>query len=253
MSLTLWNKLPSGFLKKRFMAWDRLDAGVKRLIVKLAEEQKFKCVHCPRERNLIIEHDHYPEFGPGDKLTVFNVRGLVCQRCNWHLMVYEKDLNGEDRGFYDVYSYVSDHEWESYIYAYDCRVIGLHETRLEEQMGGAKYWRRRLLLDRFDDWKEFGARKRHYPWHWGFDEIKERKRTMIRTPEQFLKVLAAILEYLKTQIARDPDWRPPEEMMPSHFRIKEFLDDLYPSIEARYLELRSNKEAVGPAAVVAMT
>jgi hypothetical protein len=244
MSLVLWNKLPSGFLKKQFKAWDKLDPDVKRLIVKLAEEQKFKCVHCSRVRDLIIEHDHDPLFGAGDKPTVLNIRGLVCQRCNWHLMLYERDLNGEYRGFDDAHCCISDREWESYIYAYDCRVIGLYESRLEEQMGGAKYWRRRLILDQFDYWKDWTACRRNHPWHRRFGELKERRRNTIRTPEQFFKMLAAILEYTKAQLAKDPDWRPPEEAMPSLLRIKEFLDELYPIIEPQYLELLSKKEAV---------
>lgn len=243
MSLMLWNRLPPGFLKKQFRAWVRLDAEVKRLVVKLAEAQKFKCAHCSRERNLIIEHDHDPEFGPGNKLTAFNIRGLVCQRCNWHLMIYEKDLNGEYRGFDDVYSYISDHEWEAYIYAYDCRVVGLHESLLEQRMGTLKYLRRRNFLNKFDDWQEFGSRKRSYPWNWGFDEVKERKRNIIRTPEQFLKALAAIADYLRTEIAKNPDWRPPDEMMPVLVRIFEFLEEIYPSIEGRYLELKREKDS----------
>ena len=233
MSLTLWNRLPNGFLKKQFKAWDRLDYGVKRLIVELAEDQKFKCVHCSEKRDLIIEHDHNPIHGSGEKITVFNIRGLVCQGCNWHLMIYEKDLNGEYRGFDDVYSNISDRDWESYIYAYDCRVIGLHESRLEERMGAAKYWRRRIFLDKFDDWEEYGTRKHHYPWHWGFDEIKERKRWTIKTPEQFFKVLAAFLQYLKNELAKNPDWEPPDEVLRGVARIKPFLDELRLIAEAR--------------------
>jgi Recombination endonuclease VII len=223
MSLTLWNKLPQGFLKKQFRAWDRLNPDVKHLIVKLAEAQKFKCACCPRERNLIIEHDHDPEFGSGDRPTAFNIRGLVCQRCNWHLMIYEKDLNGEYRGFDEVSSYISHHEWETYIYAYDGRIVGLHESQLEGRMGTLKYLRRRIFLDKFDDWQEWGARKRSYPWYWGFAEMKERKRRRIRTPEQFLNALALA-------------------------RIMGFLEELYPTIEARYLELKQ-QEAGATAAV----
>jgi Recombination endonuclease VII len=249
MSATLWNKLPYGFLKKQFKAWNKLDHDVKGLIVELAEEQKFKCVHCPRERNLMIEHDHYPEYGSGDKLTVFNIRGLVCQRCNWHLMIYEKDMNGEYRSFDEVSSYISDGEWESYIYAYDCRVVTLNENRLKQSMGTAKYWRRRLFLNKFDDWKEWVPRKRLYPWHWGFDEIKERKRHTIRTPEQFVKVLAAIVEYLKGELAKNPDWRPSEEMVPALLRIKAFVDELYPAIEARYLEIMNEAAAATTASM----
>ena len=164
---------------------------------------------------MIIEHDHDPAFGPGDKLTAFNIRGLVCQRCNWHLMIYEKDLNGEYRGFDDVYSYISDHEWETYIYAYDCRVVRLHESLLEQRMGTLAYLKRRNFLDKFDDWKEWGARRRDYPWRWGFDDVKERRRNIIRTPEQCLKVLMALAKYMKNEVSKNPDWRPPDEIMPA--------------------------------------
>lgn len=163
VSLVLWKKLPRGLLKKRFKARDRLGPDVKRLVVKLAEEQKLKCVHCPRERNLIIEHDHDPIFGTGDKLTAFNIRGLVCQRCNWHLMIYEKDLNGEYRGLDDVSNYISNSEWETYIYAHDTLVAMLYESQLEERMGTLKYLKRRIFLDKFDDWKEWGPASRRIP------------------------------------------------------------------------------------------
>lgn len=245
MSFVLWKRLPRGLLKKQFKAWDRLGMDVKRLVVTLAEEQKFKCVHCTRERNLIIEHDHDPIFGPGDKLTAFNIRGLVCQRCNWHLMIYEKDLNGEHRGFDDVYSYISDSDWETYIYAYDNRIIRLYESQLEDRMGTLKYLRRRIFLDKFDDWKEWGPRKRTYPWHWGFDEIKERRRNIIRTPEQFLKVLKAIAAYVKNEVEKDPGWRPPEEMMPALAKILAFLEELWPEIEPRYTALKAARADEG--------
>lgn len=156
MSLILWNKLPSGFLKKGYPGWARLDHDVKLLIVELAEKQSFRCANCGRERGLVIEHDHYPEHGTGDRYTTYNIRGLVCQGCNWHLMIYEKDLNGEYRGFDEAYSNISDREYETYIYAYDCRVLSLNEASLEKKMGSAKYYRRRIFLNKFDDWKNGG-------------------------------------------------------------------------------------------------
>ncbi len=244
MSLTLWKKLPHGFLKKGYSGWARLDHDVKTLIVELAEKQKFKCVHCPRERRLIIEHDHYPEQGTGDRYTVYNIRGLVCQRCNWHLMVYEKDLNGEYRGFDEASSYISDREYESYIYAYDCRVISLHEAMLEKKMGTLRYLRRRILLDKFDDWKEWGLG--HYPWHWGFDEIKDKKYGKIRTPLQFFKTLTACVQFVKGELEKNPDYEPPEKFLEVMVRIKPMLDELRPVVEARLFELRkSNVAAVG--------
>lgn len=243
MSLMLWNRLPPGFLKKRFKGWNRLGRDVQSLIVTLAEKQNFKCVHCPEGRDLIIEHDHDPEIGSGDKLTVFNIRGLVCQGCNWHLMVYEKDRSGEYRGFDDVYSRISDSDWETYIYTYDCRVVRLHESGLERRMGTLKYLKRRNFLDKFDDWKEWGSRKRSYPWRWSFDEMKERKRNIIRTPEQLFKVLSAIFEYVKGEREKNSDWQPPDEIMPNLIRVKAFLDELYPLIESHYIDIKREREA----------
>ena len=91
----LWDLLPGGFLKKGYNSWRKLDGDVQNVIFTLAESQKFKCALCPTTRNLVIDHDHEPEEGPGHYYTVFNIRGLVCQRCNWHLMVYEKEERGE--------------------------------------------------------------------------------------------------------------------------------------------------------------
>jgi hypothetical protein len=233
MSLVLWNKLPRGFLKKGFKGWDRLDYDVKLLIVELAEEQKFKCAHCNSERGLIVEHDHSPEFGGGDRYTIYNIRGLVCQRCNWHLMVYEKDRSGEYRGFDEVYSYISDQEYESYIYAYDCRVITLYEESLKERMGVLKYLRRRSFLDRFDDWEWRG----HYPWHWEFDEIKDQKYGNIRTPLRFIKTLAACVQFVEGELENNPAYEPPEKFVEVIFRMKPLMDELRPVVEARLLVL----------------
>jgi hypothetical protein len=76
---------------------------------------------------------------------------------------------------------------------------------------------------------------------------------MIRTPEQFFQALAAILQYLKNELAKNPDWEPPEEVLRGLFRIKPFLDELRPIVEARMLGLRSRNEAVGPSATAQCT
>jgi hypothetical protein len=149
-------------------------------------------------------------------------------------MVYEKDKNGEYRGFDEVYSNVSDHEWESYIYAYECRVGVLREARLERELGSLNYWRRRVFLDKFDDWQEYGGR---YPWYWGFDEIKDQKYGKIRTPLQFIETLSACVRFVKGEIDKDPNYQPPENFLEAIFRIKPFLDELRPMIEARMCEL----------------
>jgi hypothetical protein len=246
MSLVLWNKLPEGFLKMNFNRWGGLDHDVRRLIVELATEQKFKCAHCTRTRKLIIEHDHYPDHGRGDKYTVYNIRGLVCQRCNWHLMVYEKDRDDEYRGFDEAYSYISDREYESYVYAYDCRVRSLYEESLKEKMEPLNYWRRRFFLDKFDDWKEYGGR---YPWRWEFDEIKDQKYGKIRTPLQFIRTLTACAQFVKGELEKNPDYEPPEKFLEVIFRIKPLMDELRPIVEARLLEMgKANNAAAGASA-----
>jgi hypothetical protein len=73
------------------------------VVVELAREQKFKCAFCDKAKGLIIEHDHWPERDSGDKLTIYNVRGLACSGCNWHLGTYEADERGDYRGFDDAY------------------------------------------------------------------------------------------------------------------------------------------------------
>lgn len=234
MSLNLWNKLPYGFLNMKFKRWSKLGRDVQLLILELASEQKFKCALCIRDRDLIVEHDHEPEYGPGKPITIHNIRGLTCQRCNWHLMVYEKDKNGEHRGFDEAYSYISDRRWESYIYTYECRVGALREARLEKELGSLNYWRRRVFLDKFDDWQEYGGR---YPWYWGFDEIKDQKYGKIRTPLQLIKTLSACVQFVKGEMDRDPDYQPRENFLEAIFRIKPFLDELWPLIEARMSEL----------------
>jgi hypothetical protein len=246
MSLVLWNKLPNGFLNMKFKRWATLDHDVRLLIVELASEQKFKCALCSQTRALVVEHDHDPEYGPGKPITIHNIRWLACQRCNWHLMVYEKDRNGEHRGFDEAYSYVSDHEWESYIYAYECRVGALREARLEKELGSLNYWRRRNFLSRFDGWQEWGGR---YPWHWGFDEIKDQKYGKIRTPLQFIKSLAACVQFVKGELEKNPEYEPPEKFLEVIFRIKPLMDELRPIVGARLLELgKSNNAAVGASA-----
>lgn len=78
-------------------------------------------------------------------------------------MIYEKDLNGEYRGLDDVSNYISNSEWETYIYAHDTLVAMLYESQLEERMGTLKYLKRRIFLDKFDDWKEWGPASRRIP------------------------------------------------------------------------------------------
>jgi hypothetical protein len=154
MSAALWCQLPDRFLKISFKRFAQLDYDVRLLIIDLARNQKFKCALCDDDRALEIEHDHDPAYGTGKKPTIYNIRGLTCRACNFHLGLYERDKNGEAWEFGDITCRISDRKWEDYNYAYDCRFIGLYEDKRKEQMG-IKYWPRKVFLDKFDDWREF--------------------------------------------------------------------------------------------------
>jgi hypothetical protein len=61
------------------------------------------------------------------------------------------------------------------------------------------------------------------------------------------KVLAAVAEYTKNEIAKDPGWRPPDEMMPMLGRIVVFRG---PAIDEHYKALQAARsEAVQPSSV----
>jgi hypothetical protein len=246
MSWALWNKLPHGFLKRGYKNFDKLDHRVKALIVDLATQQNFRCALCSRDRHLIVEHDHNPFQGTGNVPTIYNIRGLTCQRCNWHLMMYE---HSDYVFFGEASSNISSQEWDEYIYGYDCRVVALHESELEERC--PNYWQRRLFLNKFDDWSEWGNRRREYPWRWYFGEIKDQKYGKIRTTAQFLKMLAAVNQFLKNELEKDPNYEPPDELVKALFRIKPFLDELRPTVEARLAEIRKSKEAFAGSAAIA--
>jgi hypothetical protein len=159
-------------------------------------------------------------------------------------MVYEKDLNGEYRGFDEASSYISDHEWGSYIYAYECRVGELREARLKKELGAENYWKRYFFLSKFDDWREYGG---HYPWRWEFNEIKDQRYGKIRTPLQFIKTLAACVRFANAELEKNPDYTPPEKFLEVVFLVKPLLQEVF---EARLLEVEG-KSAAGDAAVIA--
>lgn len=239
MSDHLWYQLPAGLLKKTARGWMRLDRDVRELVVELARSQNFKCAFCDVTRNLIIEHDHWPERGSGNKLTVYNVRGLACHQCNWHLGMYEADVRGDYRGFDDAYIYISEHNFEPYAYAYNCRVLALLDKELERQLGPRVYWRRRLFFQKFDDWNEWG--RRHYPWRSYFAEIKERRRWIIRTPAQFWRTLAALAKFVVEEKQKNPDFEIPEQFLQLVARVQPILDEVWPNIEERYRVIKSGE------------
>jgi Recombination endonuclease VII len=240
-----WDQLPAGFLKKSEKGWMRLDRNVRELVVELARAQKFKCAFCSQTAGLIIEHDHWPLRGSGDKLTIYNIRGLTCHGCNWHLGMFEADQRGDFRGWDDAYIRISEREFQPYSYAHECRIFELLDKELEERLGPANYWKRRLFLQRFDDWYDWG--RRHYPWPSYFAEIKERRRRMIRTPEQFWNTMAAIAKFVFEQQQKDPDYEPPEQFLQLFVRVKPILDEAWPLIETRYLAIQAEKQTADTA------
>jgi hypothetical protein len=227
----LWLQLPRGFLKKAYGGWVRLDYGVQQLVVQLANKQGFKCAHCSRTGGLEIEHEHYPEEGCGKRLTIYNIRGLVCRSCNNDLSIYEKDARGEYRGFdnYDS-SFISDQDYEIYIHEYECRVSPLLEALREGRMGSRNYWNRRAFLWKLDDWEEWGA---PYPWRWGFEEIKEKRHGRIRTPSQFLRILTECMKFFAIKIESNPDFQPPKSFVKLMMSLKPIMDEIKPVIEGR--------------------
>jgi Recombination endonuclease VII len=216
MSIELWEKLPRRFLKMNYKTWIKLDHDVKRLVVELANSQRFKCALCLETHGLVIEHDHYPEEGPGHPYTLYNIRGLVCQRCNWHLMVYEKEESGEYLGWDNVSSDIQAVAYEDYSYAYECRVSPLLEALLEERMGSRNYWRRRHHLQKFDEWRYEGR----------YSARRERwmEREAISTPEQFIKVLISCMQFVIKHYKNDPNYQPPEKFIEVIGRVRPIIE-----------------------------
>lgn len=241
MSDHLWDQLPAGLLKRTPKGWMRLDREVRVLVVELARSQKFRCAFCDRTRGLIIEHDHWPERGSGDKLTIYNVRGLACSRCNWHLGMYEADARGDYRGWDDASIYISERDFEPYAYAYECRILTLLEKELEQRLRPVNYWRRRLFLQKFDDWREWSRGR--YPWPFYFAEIKERRRRKIRTPEQFWTTLAACVRFVVEERRKNPNFELPEQFLQVLVRVKPILNEVWPHIEARYRAIEAERQA----------
>lgn len=243
MSDDLWYQLPAGFLNRTPKSWLRLDRFLRSLVVELARAQNFKCAFCDRTKGLIIEHDHWPERGSGDVPTVYNVRGLACRQCNWHIGMYEADARGDYRGWDNAHIYISENDFYPYAFAYECRVRALLEEELERQLGPVKYWRRRLFLQKFDDWHEWGGR---YPWSSYFAEIKDRRPRKIRTPEQFWKTLTACVRFVVEEKQKNPNFELPEQFLKLLVRLKPVLDELWPHIEERYRVIQANRHSTTP-------
>jgi hypothetical protein len=233
-SFELWQKLPTGFLKRKYRGWCQLDYDLQCLIVALAEKQRFKCALCSQTKGLEIEHDHDPEFGPGDQRTIYNIRGLACRKCNWLIMMFEAEERGEYVHWENLSFKLDDSRYWSYIDSYETRSYPLIQAALKAKLGGWNYWRRRILLSKFDGWKEW---PHDYPWHWGFEEIKEKRHGKIRTAGQFLKALVACVKFLADKVREDPDYRHSAEFLRCMAQLEPIMDTLRPIIEPRLMEL----------------
>lgn len=205
MSFDLWTQLPDQFLRMKFARWQKLDHDVRNIIVELANKQKFKCAICGnRNRNLVVDHDHEPEEGPGDRFTIYNIRGLVCQGCNWDLGFYEKEARGEAFGWDNADCNLSDRDYERYIFIYERRAGALREALLEKRI--PNYWTRRIVLERFDSWFYEGGK----PPGW-YMKYKEEQNNKIETPEDALNALVATFRFINEQFKANPNYEPPDE------------------------------------------
>jgi hypothetical protein len=218
MSTRLWDQLPARCLKMGFERFARLDRAIQQLLYKLALKQRFKCALCSSTRGLVVEHDHEPEEGPSKPYTIYNVRGLVCGSCNWHLGFYECEARGGFFCWENASCRISDSEYESYIYLYRCRVGPLIEALQEQRMGSDNYWRMRRHHQRFDEWYYEGAR---CAWR---DRLAEERARTIRTPEQFIRVFTACVNFVGEQIKKDPDFQPPEKFMKVFHQVRGLVE-----------------------------
>ena len=225
MSALSWEDLPYRFLKMSYKGWKRLDRDVRRLILDLAQKQHFKCALCTNTRDLVVDHDHDPEEGPGFPFTVFNVRGLVCSSCNWHITLYETQCSGDYySGWENATCRILDREYDRYDYAYRCRVRPLIETMKEQRMGSLNYWRRELYITKFDDW--FYDRG-FSPWR---DRWMEERRFEIRTPKRFLRSFSALVDFAIKKSERDPSWRPPDQFFEIVLKVRKMIAEVRPEL-----------------------
>jgi recombination endonuclease VII len=215
MSVRLWKEMPEGFLKIGFKAFDKLDHDIKQLIFDLAKDQNFKCALCSKRRDLIIEHEHEPR----EKVpcTVYNIRGLVCGRCNKALMGCDMEECGYFTNWENGYPYLSSDDYQNYKYRFDCRVAPLIDAAHVKRVGCRNTAHREHVLWMLDARYEEGR----FPWQ------RRSKGTWdgeIRSPEQAIEVLTACVEFVAEQFKKDPNYEPPEIFLKLMVQIRPILD-----------------------------
>ena len=101
-------------------------------------------------------------------------------------------------------------------------------------MGGVNYWHRRNMLEKFDEWLYNGARR---PSWWG-----SHKRLRIKTPEEFLQKLKAIMQFTVDQFAKDPNYMPPDEFIKLWVKvIKPFFENVIKPIVEETKAIEASK------------
>jgi recombination endonuclease VII len=218
MSLRLRDKLPADLLQKAPKAFDKLDHQIKELVVRLAEEQGFKCFFCETRAGLFIEHEHCP--GVREKLTIYNIRGLVCSRCNQHISYLEQEQLLGFKNFENAESWISSDEFEGYTYLFDQRIVEFQEAELLRQMGASQYWERFVRLSKIE-W-----RSKSRPEY--FQEAKFRQR--MKHPHLVIKFVAAALRYVQNQFDSNPQYDPPDAVITFLVRVKPLVDKVRASL-----------------------
>jgi hypothetical protein len=128
------------------------------------------------------------------------------------------------------------------VYRYECRVDVLIEEELENRLGPVNYCKRRSVLDKFDEWKDWGTAP--FPGdRWGLKEIKEKRHGMIRTPRHFIRTLSAVLAFTAEELKKDPNFRPPDSLLELLARLKPLVGQIRPIVEARLKEKRRRSDA----------
>jgi hypothetical protein len=138
-------------------------------------------------------------------------------------MVYEHTESGNYLNWENANSYITDNEYEKYIYAYDCRTGPLLETALEKRMGCRNPEHRRLVLQILDMKYE----ERRFPW-----QHKRPQEQQIKTPEDALAALTACMQFVLSERERNPEYRPPDEFLGLMVRLQPFFQQLQAAVSS---------------------
>lgn len=217
-SLRLWNKLPEGLLGRSFESWHRLGYKVQLLVLRLAEEQNSKCFFCSNGTGLFIDHEHYP--GIKEKVTVYNIRGLLCPRCNSHISYIEQEEVLGFTNFENAECWLSSSDVETYKYLFDQRVIEFREADLEEEMGGHRYLERGARLSQIEYWRESASTSQWEP----FEHAKFRQR--MKHTRFVAAYFLTTLRYIAKQFEADPNYDPPENVRAFIEQITPLMDEI---------------------------